>query len=475
MMTESVLPTSKSPAGELLNDLQRPRYHFLPARNWMNDPNGLIHWKGQYHLFYQYNPFGAFHANMHWGHAVSPDLVQWEHLPIALAPTPGGADKDGVFSGCAVDQDGVPTLVYTGVAPEVQCIANGSDDLLTWHKRLDPVIAAPPEGLDVFGFRDPCVWRDGDLWYMALGAGIKDVGGAILLYTSSDLTAWDYFGPLLVDDSGAHDVVWECPAFFPLGDKWVLIVSATPRAYVDYFVGTFDGMRFQPETRRRLDHGRYFYAPQTFTDASGRRLMIGWIWEGRTPDQDIAAGWSGLQSVPRVLSLRPDGLLGMVPIPEINTLRGEHYGKHDLSLRDGVPYQTGVQSSQLEVVLTWQPDGADEVGLVLAQSPNGEEQTRIVYNRLTGDLRVERQQSNAAGDTDTDTQVSPLQLAEGEALNLRIFFDRSSIEIFANDRESLTSRIYPTRPDSLGVSLFASGGAATLTTLEIWEMRSIWP
>ncbi|HRL14588.1 MAG TPA: glycoside hydrolase family 32 protein, partial [Aggregatilineales bacterium] len=355
------------------------------------------------------------------------------------------------------------------------CITNGSDDLLTWHKRLDPVIAAPPEGLDVFGFRDPCVWRDGDLWYMALGAGIKDVGGAILLYTSSDLTAWDYVGPLLVDDSGAHDVVWECPAFFPLGDKWVLIVSATPRAYVDYFVGTFDGMRFQPETRRRLDHGRYFYAPQTFTDASGRRLMIGWIWEGRTPDQDIAAGWSGLQSVPRVLSLRPDGLLGMVPIPEINTLRGEHYGKHDLSLRDGVPYQTGVQSSQLEVVLTWQPDGADEVGLVLAQSPNGEEQTRIVYNRLTGDLRVERQQSNAAGDTDTDTQVSPLQLAEGEALNLRIFFDRSSIEIFANDRESLTSRIYPTRPDSLGVSLFASGGAATLTTLEIWEMRSIWP
>jgi beta-fructofuranosidase len=474
MTNQNTSSSTELTANVPLNDPQRPRFHFLPPRNWMNDPNGLIHWKGQYHLFYQYNPFGAYHANMHWGHAVSPDLVTWEHLPIALAPTPGGADKDGVFSGCAVDHDGVPTLVYTGVSPEVQCIAAGSDDLLTWNKRAEPVIAAPPPDLDLFGFRDPCVWRDGKTWYMAVGAGIKAVGGAILLYQSADLLAWQYVGPLLIDDSGAEDVVWECPAFFPIGGKWVLIISATPREFVDYFVGTFDGTRFTPETRRRLDHGRYFYAPQTFVDEDGRRLLIGWIWEGRTPDQDIAAGWSGIQSVPRELSLRPDGTLGMAPIPAIQQLRGEHYGKRDLSLTDGVPYQTGIQGSQLEIGLTWQPNGADEVGLALAQSPDGEEQTLIAYNRRSGELRVERQRASAAGDTDADTQVVPLHLADGEALTLRIFFDRSVIEILANGRESLTSRVYPTRPDSLGVSLFATGGDALLESLDIWEMRSIW-
>jgi beta-fructofuranosidase len=149
-------------ASQAINDSQRPGFHFLPPRNWMNDPNGWIQWKGQYHLFYQYNPNGAFHADMHWGHAVSDDLVRWQHLPIALAPTPDGADKDGVYSGCIVDNQGVPTLFYTGVFPEVQCAAVGSDDLVSWEKRAEPVIDGPPDGLEVVRLpRSVCVagWR----------------------------------------------------------------------------------------------------------------------------------------------------------------------------------------------------------------------------------------------------------------------------------------------------------------------------
>lgn len=143
-----------------MQDNPHPQYHFLPPRNWMNDPNEFsFQWKGMYHLFYQHNPYGAFHANMPWGHTVTPDPVHSQHFFIALSPTPGGPDKDGVFSGYAINNLGIPTIVYTGVSPEVQCIATGADDLVVWKKRTEPVIPVPPTDLTVFGFRDPCVWR----------------------------------------------------------------------------------------------------------------------------------------------------------------------------------------------------------------------------------------------------------------------------------------------------------------------------
>lgn len=147
---------------QLAQDPLRPQYHFLPAANWMNDPNGPIYYRGNYHLFYQYNPNGAFWGTMHWGHAVSKDMLHWKHLPIAFAPTPGGYDKDGVFSGSAVIHNGTPTMIFTGVSPEVQCIATGNSDMTVWKKEPQPVIAAPPPGMKVTGFRDPAPWREGD-------------------------------------------------------------------------------------------------------------------------------------------------------------------------------------------------------------------------------------------------------------------------------------------------------------------------
>ena len=128
-----------------LSDPHRPRFHFLPAKNWMNDPNGLIQWQGQYHLFYQYNPNGAVHGTIHWGHAVSSDLIRWTDLPIALTPTPGGPDAAGCWSGCAVDNHGIPTLIYTGIRPQAQCIATSLDGLITWEKFSgNPVLKSPP-------------------------------------------------------------------------------------------------------------------------------------------------------------------------------------------------------------------------------------------------------------------------------------------------------------------------------------------
>jgi hypothetical protein len=264
-------------------DPHRPSYHFLPPRNWMNDPNGLIYWGGEYHLFYQHNPNGPFWGTMHWGHAVSPDLVRWRHLPIALAPTPGGPDKDGCFSGSAVDNDGVPALVYTGVSPEVQCVATSDDGMITWQKHPgNPVIAAPPEGLDVTGFRDPFVWRENEEWRMVVGSGLRGVGGAALLYRSPDLIRWEYLQPLCTGDIRETGEMWECPNFFPLGDRHVLIVSPVPLRKALYFVGRYDGARFTPERHGVLDAGGHYYASLSLVDAAGRRVIFGWLWEGRS-------------------------------------------------------------------------------------------------------------------------------------------------------------------------------------------------
>src|SRR5664279_4231135 len=181
---------------KLAADPLRPQFHLLPTRNWMNDPNGPIYWKGQYHMFFQYNPNAAVWGDMHWDHAISPDMVRWKHLPVALAPTPGGADKDGCFTGSMVDDKGVPTILYTGVNPEVQCLATSRDPLLrSWDKVAKAVIPTPPTGMQVVGFRDPCPWREGDWWYMGIGSGIKKKGGMVLLYRSKDLRDWEYLHP----------------------------------------------------------------------------------------------------------------------------------------------------------------------------------------------------------------------------------------------------------------------------------------
>ena len=183
----------------------------------MNDPNGLIQWQGRFHLLYQYNPFAAVWGDMHWGHAVSDDLVHWRDLPIALAPSPGTVDEYGVFSGCAVDADGVPTVLYTGVRnppgqprTERPCLATSrDDDLVTWDKHPgNPVIASPPPGLDVVGFRDHGVWREDGTWYQVIGSGIRDVGGTVLLYRSRDLVHWEYVHQIATGDRADTGDIW---------------------------------------------------------------------------------------------------------------------------------------------------------------------------------------------------------------------------------------------------------------------------
>jgi beta-fructofuranosidase len=471
---------------KLAADAHRPGYHFLPPSAWMNDPNGLIHWRGRYHLFYQYNPHGPFHGTIHWGHAVSEDLVYWTDLPVALMPTPGGPDEDGCWSGCAVDHDGTPTLIYTGARGDEQlpCIATTTDpDLLTTWKKYDanPVISSPPPGLDVVAFRDHCAWKEDDAWYQVIGSGIKDTGGAALLYRATEsLTRWEYLHPLYVGD-GSWPVwtgsMWECPEFFPLGDKHVLVVSVYDAGrlhYTVYFTGTYEDHRFTPEHQGVVDHGGHFYAPQSMFDEEGRRIMWGWLREERGEETVLDSGWAGMMSLPRVLSLNPDGSLGAESVPELESLRGRHHRFENVEVSPGTSgILEGVRGSRLEILAEFEPGSAEEFGLKVARSPDGAEETLIVCDRKAGRLRVDR--SRSGGDTrPEDGDDAPLGVPDKRPLKLRVFLDGCVVEVFPEDGAPLTALIYPSRPDSTGLDLFCRGGKAELRSLDVWEMDSIW-
>ncbi|GAC1548540.1 MAG: glycoside hydrolase family 32 protein [Herpetosiphon sp.] len=466
-------------------DPHRPTYHFLPEGNWMNDPNGLIQWKGRYHLFYQYNPNGPFHGTIHWGHAVSSDLVDWTHLPMALAPTPNSADQDGCYSGCAVDNNGVATFIYTGVrgTDQLACSATSTDDMLiNWQKHQNnPIIKARPAGLDLVAYRDHSVWQENGTWYQVIGAGIKGVGGTALLYRSSDLVNWDYLHPVLIGDRSATNPVWtgemwECPDLFPLEDIHILLMSVWNERrlhYTAYVAGDFAAYRFNPQQHGIVDPGGSFYAPQTMLDDQGRRLMWGWLRENRSVEVQKAAGWSGCMSLPRVLSILSDGRLGQEPVPELRRLRR----KHDTAANVELPAAPAtpldhIRGDTLEIVAAFAPGDAAELGIAVRCSPNGDEETRIVYDRAAQRLVIDRTHASLSPDGATDMFFAPLVLAQGETLQLQVFLDRSIVEVFANGH-CITARIYPSRSDSVGVKLFAHGGHATLLHLDVWQLAPI--
>ena len=458
-------------------DPHRPIYHFMPPANWMNDPNGLIQWKGQYHLFYQHYPGGAFWSTMHWGHAVSADLVHWTHLPIAMTPTPGSPDEDGCWSGCAVNHNGTPTVIYTGLSGGAQlpCLATSRDDLLTWDKYAgNPIITSPPPGCDVPGFRDHCVWRENGEWRMIIGSGINGVGGAAFLYRSPDLLQWRYMAPLCIGDKNHTGQMWECPDFFPLGHKHVLVISALPAGKVLYLTGAYAGDAFVPEKQGSADDG-CFYAPLSMTDSTGRRLMWGWLREERIKAAQIAAGWSGVMSLPRVLSLLPDGTLSARPVPEIECLRGRPYHLEDVELSSGSnDLLSKVKGDALEMLAEFEPGDVTRLGLQMVCSPDGVEHTDLVYDPTRSRLTMDRSHSSVSDTVQCEEQGDTLALAPQETLQLRVFLDKSVLEIFANGRFCLASRVYPARADSLGFKLFVQGGCARIKSLDIWPMRSIW-
>jgi beta-fructofuranosidase len=368
----------------------------------------------------------------------------------------------------------------------VVCTATSAHpDLRAWTKDPTPLIDAPPPGINAgtpADFRDPYVWREDDGWYMVIGARQVDVGGLALLYRSDDLKTWDYLHPLLAGDATVTDpfwpgTMWECPNFFYLDGAPVLMISAQDKGkgelrYPAYYMGELQDWRLIPHQLGKIDHGGAFYAPLIMKDDQERMLMWGWLQEDRSRDAQRVAGWSGIMSLPRQLFRHEDGSLGQRPVPELEILRGEHWGRRDLVLQsDGVNPLAEVSGRALELRLICEPSAGDSVILDLLVAPDGSERTQIRYEAGTGILTLDRVHSSLDADAGKDAMAVPIPLVDGQ-LTLRIFVDGSAIEIFANERICFASRVYPTDPQSQGVSLYGSG---VIQQIDIWKMQSIWP
>jgi beta-fructofuranosidase len=450
-------------------DHQRTAYHFQPPSCWMNDPNGLAQWKGHYHLFYQHNPYGPLNGKMHWGHAMSPDLLHWTHLPVALTPTEGGPDEDGCWSGCLVNNQGTPTLIYSGNARGFQlpCLATSTDDdLLTWHKYPgNPIIPSWPQDLELVEFRDHCVWQEGDQWYQIIGSGIPGVGGTVLLYRSSDLINWEYLQPLCIGNKDESGTMWECPDFFPLGDKYVLIISSIPDGLVYYFIGSYQNFTFTPEQQGILDGSPHFYAPQSIHDEQGRRVLLGWLREDRDTTALQAAGWAGVMSLPRILSLQSDGTLSIEPAAELTHLR-LHQRQIAPQLIEGNHIITEQLSSHtLEIILEVEYSLSSHCGLRIQDGSYPDE--RLQINLQATGLSIEQTGENR---TTTSKHCS----LEPGRHTLHIFLDGSVMEIFIDNQACLTERFYHSVPQQLSLSVFSNEGEARLHRLDVWNLASVW-
>jgi len=451
-----------SQSSRLAGDPMRPQFHFLPAANWMNDPNAPIYWNGRYHMFYQYNPHDSVWGDMHWGHAISPDMIHWTHYPIALAPTPGGPDAAGCFTGSAIVDKGRVAVLYTGIieAPPVgaavtdaanrrresQCLAFADDPkLIHWTKVPQPVIPEPPAGMAVTGFRDPSAWKQGDWYYMTVGSGIPNVGGTVLLYRSQDLRQWSYMHFLARgkwNGNGGKNVVasgemWECPEFFPLGEKHVLIYSSEGKVF--WQAGTLDQetMQFESEHDGLLDLGS-FYAPKTQLDAKGRRILWGWIRESRPNAQLHAAGWAGMMSLPRVLSLASDGSLQMETLPELKALRAGR----STSL---------ISAACGEFVCS--ATAAENFLLTLTAEPDATELMHISYSAAKQALIF-------------DDKIFPLDI--GQPINLHGFVDGSVVELTINGRGGYAKRFYYSTPKAPDIAFHIVAGES-----QAWGVRPI--
>ncbi len=473
----------------------RPQFHFSPPNNWMNDPNGLVYYEGEYHLFYQYNPQGNTWGHMSWGHAVSTDLVHWENLPVALEEyrDPSTGDSTMVFSGTVVVDnnntsglcDGKDCLVaiytshvYKGTEGIVQhqSLAYSNDQGRTWDRyEKNPILDIKRKD-----FRDPKVFWHAPQQHWVMALVIPDQY-KVRLYSSKNLIDWSQmseFGRM-----GDTTRIWECPDLYELPienepgkTKWVLSLSGShPQgpAFVgmQYFVGEFDGTKFTPDDPQQpnlyVDYGKDFYAGIVFNDLpkeDRRTIMIGWVNNWTYGNQIPTSPWRGAMSIPRVLSLRRTAAgirLLQQPLEAVNKVL-------DNELID--LYQD--LGMALELKVTIHVRQSPQAGISLLKSDN--EETLIGYDATTQELFLDRTHSGDISFHKDFPSIERVKVypVDGE-ITLQIFVDHSIVEIFVNGGEQvLTEQIF-SRPGKHAFSTWTTAGGASITA-RAWKMRSAW-
>jgi sucrose-6-phosphate hydrolase SacC (GH32 family) len=491
-------------AQESYNEPWRPQFHFTPPKNFMNDPNGLVYYKGEYHLFYQYNPQGTEWGHMSWGHAVSSDLLHWKNLPVAI---PEAAGQYMIYSGSAiVDWHNASGLCAGASAADPSCLiaiytaaGNGSQKQhLAFSNNLGRTWTNyegnPIADLKQPDFRDPKVFWHAARKKWVMVAVLADERKAVF-FDSVDLKTWVLRGSFeaAVQEKGQ----WECPDLFelavdgnPKNKKWVLVVNRNPGAPAGgtgtrYFVGSFDGTHFVDETPagRELwaDYGKDFYATNSFSDLppkDRRRIWMGWISNWQYANREPTAAWRGAQSLPRELSLAqfPDGI-GLVqkPIAETTRLRErkllELSGVSVLMANQAVRLAS-LRGETLEMEAELAPQDAKEIGFRLRKS--GAEETVLGITPTPREVFVDRTRSGEVAFAPEFSGRHKAALRQSSRVKLRVFLDRSSLEVFVNDGEVvLTDRIYPS-PGSDGIELYSDAGRGKVLSLTVWKLGSVW-
>ncbi len=461
-------------------DVLRPAFHLSARVGWMNDPNGFSYYRGEYHMFYQYHPYSNVWGPMHWGHAVSKDLLHWRHLPAALAPDMD-YDRDGCFSGSAVElPDGRHLLMYTGVAIETQpdgtrreiqtqCLAAGNG--VDYEKYPDnPVLDGKdlPEGGSRYDFRDPKIWRKPDGTYRCVaGNCTEEKDGRILLFSSPDAFHWK-LEKTLAANNGRLGRMWECPDFFALDGKQVLLTSPQdmlPQGFEYHngngtvcLIGTYDEETedFVEEHNQAIDYGIDFYAPQTVLAPDGRRIMIGWMQNWDTCSfHSPGWTWFGQMSLPRELSVK-NGRLFQQPIRELKDLRSAEVKYENVQVKDTMSLE-GIKGRKIDMELTLRPGNEQEMyrkfAVRFAQDDSCH--TAISFRPYESIVKVDRKHSGSR--RAIIHQRRCLVPGGNGHIKLRVLLDYNSAEIFVNDGEYVLSITMYTDISADGISFFADG------------------
>ena len=468
-----------------VEEAKRPGFHLSVQVGWMNDPNGFSYYNGEYHLFYQYHPYASYWGPMHWGHAVSKDLLHWRYLPAALAPDES-YDKDGCFSGSAVEMDdGRHLLMYTGVVEEelpdgtkkgvqTQCVAIG--DGVNYEKyEGNPVIdeSQLPEGGDRFEFRDPRIWKAEDGTYRCVAGNCDgDRDGQILLYSSKDALHWN-FEKILLRNHDRFGKMWECPDFFELDGKQVLLTSPQdmlPQGFEYHngngtvcFIGTYDEETdtFHEEHNQAIDYGIDFYAPQTDLTPDGRRIMIGWMQNWDTCNlYTFKEPWFGQMSLPRELSVK-NGRLIQKPIRELEELRHDKVVYENVTLKDTTIRLDGIKGRRVDMELTLRPGDEEKLYQKFWVRFAQDEKyfTSLSFRPHESLLKVDRKFSGSR--RAIIHQRRSLVRSDKGQIKLRIILDNFSMEVFVNDGEHVMAATVHTDLSADGIS-FVADGAVTM-------------
>ncbi len=446
---------------------ERPVFHLSSRVGWMNDPNGFSWYDGCYHMFYQYHPYDSHWGPMHWGHAVSTDLLHWEYRPAVLAPDLH-YDHAGCFSGSAVTlDDGTQLLMYTSVAQtmdengkrrDVQTQSLAVGDGHNYQKyHGNPVLGKDdiPDNGSIYDFRDPRMWREPDgSFRMILVNNDKYEGGQVLLYSSPDGFRWKYERKLLVNHF-RFGKMWECPDLFELDGKQVFLFSAMDMIPKDFeyhngngtvcLVGSIDPVTgdFAEEHDQTIDYGIDFYAPQTVVTPDGRRVMIGWMQNWDTCNLHMESrSWFGQMSVPRELSVR-NGRLFQQPIREIESLRiGEPY-RGTAEVEDGELFMTGLSGRIIDMEVEVEPSEPDETFHQFAVKFAQDEicYTKLGFRPKESVMKIDRKFSGSRRAIIHQRRAKVRH--ENGKIKFRILLDRFSVEVFVNDGEQvLTATLY---------------------------------